>query len=98
MRCSESKTSVSGLGDLRPSTWRSLVDQVKDRLRLPEVDEKSLAGLKFSEALPRHLAETTLADRLADLKLAFGEYDLGEVAVGVCGLRRERQFYQAGPV
>jgi len=26
---------------------------VQDRLCLPEVDEKALAGLKFSEALPR---------------------------------------------
>ena len=34
---------------------------------LPEVDDKALAGLKFSEALPRHLAEATLATRLADL-------------------------------
>jgi ATP-dependent Lhr-like helicase len=34
---------------------------------LPEVDEKALKGLKFSEALPRHLATATLARRLADL-------------------------------
>jgi ATP-dependent Lhr-like helicase len=40
---------------------------VGDRLCLPEVDEKALAGLKFSEALPRHLAVATLAARLADL-------------------------------
>jgi ATP-dependent Lhr-like helicase len=43
------------------------VDAVQDRLCLPEVDEKALAGLKFSEALPRHLAVATLAARLADL-------------------------------
>jgi ATP-dependent Lhr-like helicase len=53
--------------DLRPSTWRSVVDAVQDRLCLPEVDEKALAGLKFSEALPRHLAVATLATRLADI-------------------------------
>ena len=52
--------------DLRPSTWRDVVDAVQDRLCLPEVDEKALAGLKFSEALPRHLAVATLAARLAD--------------------------------
>jgi hypothetical protein len=40
---------------------------VRDRLCLPEVDEKALAGLKFSDALPRHLAVATLAARLADL-------------------------------
>lgn len=39
-------------------------------LCLPEVDEKALNGLKFSEALPRHLAESTLATRLADLEHA----------------------------
>ena len=62
--------SIRLRGDLRPSTWRSLVEQVKDRLCLPEVDEKALTGLKFSEALPRHLAEATLAARLADLEHA----------------------------
>jgi ATP-dependent Lhr-like helicase len=56
--------------DLRPSIWRSLVRELEDRLVLPEVDEKALAGLKFSEALPRHLAEATLAARLADLENA----------------------------
>jgi ATP-dependent helicase Lhr and Lhr-like helicase len=62
--------SIRLRGDLRPSTWRSLVNQVKDRLCLPEIDEKALAGLKFSEALPRHLAEATLASRLADVEHA----------------------------
>ena len=54
-------------GDLRPADWRSLIDQVEDRLCLPEVDDKALAGLKFSDALPRRLAEATLSARLADL-------------------------------
>jgi ATP-dependent Lhr-like helicase len=62
--------SIRLRGDLRPSTWPSLVDQVKDRLCLPEIDEKALAGLKFSDALPRHLAEATLASRLADMEHA----------------------------
>jgi ATP-dependent Lhr-like helicase len=56
--------------DLRPSIWRSLVRELEDRLVLPEVDEKAMTGLKFSEALPRHLAEATLAARLADLENA----------------------------
>lgn len=34
---------------------------------LPEVDEKALTGLKFSEALPEHLAIATLSRRIADL-------------------------------
>jgi ATP-dependent Lhr-like helicase len=54
-------------GDLRPETWPSVVRSFGGRLVLPSVDEKALAGLKFSEALPRHLAVTTLATRLADL-------------------------------
>jgi ATP-dependent Lhr-like helicase len=57
-------------GELRLADWRSLVEQVKDRLCLPEIDDKALAGLKFSDALPRHLAEATLAARLADLEHA----------------------------
>ena len=59
--------SIRLRADLRPSTWRGVVDGVQDRLSLPEIDEKALAGLKFSEALPRDLAVATLAARLADL-------------------------------
>jgi ATP-dependent Lhr-like helicase len=59
--------SIRLRADLRPPTWRGVVDAVRDRLCLPEVDEKALAGLKFSEALPRDLAVATLAARLADL-------------------------------
>jgi ATP-dependent Lhr-like helicase len=62
--------SIRLRADLRPSSWRGVVDAVRDRLCLPEVDEKALAGLKFSEALPRHLAVATLAMRLADLSRA----------------------------
>ena len=56
--------------DLRAATWPSVVRSLRDRLVLPEVDDKALAGLKFSDALPRHLAEATLAARLADLEHA----------------------------
>ncbi|MGH3252404.1 MAG: hypothetical protein ACRDOI_40180 [Trebonia sp.] len=59
--------SIRLRADLRPSSWRRVVDAVRDRPCLPEVDEKALAGLKFSETLPRHLAVATLAVRLADL-------------------------------
>ncbi len=59
--------SIRLRADLRPSIWRGVVDTVQDRLCLPEVDEKALAGLKFSDALPRHLAVATLAARLANL-------------------------------
>jgi ATP-dependent Lhr-like helicase len=53
--------------DLDPSSWGKVIASLRERLCLPEVDEKALAGLKFSEALPRRLAEATLAARLADL-------------------------------
>jgi ATP-dependent Lhr-like helicase len=59
--------SIRLRADLRPSSWRGVVEAVQDRLCLPEVDEKALTGLKFSEALPRPLAVATLARRLADL-------------------------------
>lgn len=62
--------SIRLRADLRPSTCRGVVSAVQDRLCLPEVDEKALAGLKFSETLPRHLAAATLAARLADLNHA----------------------------
>jgi ATP-dependent helicase Lhr and Lhr-like helicase len=52
--------------DLRALTWPSVVRALEGRLALPSVDDRALQGLKFSEALPRHLAEATLAARLAD--------------------------------
>ena len=62
--------SIRLRGDLRPSTWRAAISELQDRLCLPAVDDKALAGLKFSDALPRHLATATLAARLADLNHA----------------------------
>ena len=59
--------SIRLRGDLRPSSWRKVAGELAQQLCLPEVDEKALAGLKFSEALPRPLAVATLATRLADL-------------------------------
>ncbi|GAA4855287.1 DEAD/DEAH box helicase [Saccharopolyspora rosea] len=51
--------------DLSYELWRS-VDVEQDPC-LPEVEERALKGLKFSEALPYDLATGTLASRLADL-------------------------------
>jgi ATP-dependent Lhr-like helicase len=62
--------SIRLRGDLRSSTWRDATAALEGHLCLPEVDDKALAGLKFSDALPRHLATATLAARLADLKHA----------------------------
>jgi len=62
--------SIRLRSDLRRSTWHDATAMLEDHLCLPEVDDKALAGLKFSDALPRHLATATLAARLADLKHA----------------------------
>ena len=43
------------------------MSELHDQLCLPEIDDKALSGLKFSDALPRPLAVATLAARLADL-------------------------------
>jgi len=56
--------------DLRPQAWSAARTELRDRLCLPVIDDKALAGLKFSAALPRHLAVATLATRLADLEHA----------------------------
>jgi ATP-dependent Lhr-like helicase len=59
--------SIRLRGDLRPQAWHEAVKDLKDRLCLPEVDDEALKGLKFSDALPRRLAVSTLSIRLADL-------------------------------
>jgi ATP-dependent Lhr-like helicase len=56
--------------DLTPDMWRAGTGDAASRLCLPEVDERALAGLKFSDALPHRLAVATLAARLADLNSA----------------------------
>jgi len=53
--------------DLTRDEWRALIADADQRLCLPEVNQKALDGLKFSEALPERLALATLAARLADL-------------------------------
>jgi ATP-dependent helicase Lhr and Lhr-like helicase len=53
--------------DMTPKMWKAALADAETRLRLPAVDDKAIDGLKFSAALPRHLAEATLAQRLADL-------------------------------
>ena len=53
--------------DLSAADWRAGTSDAHQRLCLPDVDAKALAGLKFSAALPERLATATLAARLADL-------------------------------
>ena len=54
--------------DLTPPVWKQTVADAASQLCLPAVHEQALKGLKFSMALPRRLAEATLAARLADLE------------------------------
>ncbi|MGH3249885.1 MAG: hypothetical protein ACRDOI_27310 [Trebonia sp.] len=63
-------TSIRLRADLRPGTFALAARELRDHLCLPEIDDKALAGLKFSDALPRHLAVATLATRLADTEHA----------------------------
>ena len=60
-------TSIRLRSDLTVERWQAGSADASERLCLPEVDDRALEGLKFSEALPRRLAVATLAARLADL-------------------------------
>lgn len=60
-------TSIRLRSDITPETWRAGTADADARLCLPDIDDRALEGLKFSEALPRRLAVATLAARLADL-------------------------------
>jgi ATP-dependent Lhr-like helicase len=53
--------------NLTAEEWKAGVADAAERICLPAVDEKALAGLKFSAALPQRLAMATLAARLADV-------------------------------
>jgi ATP-dependent Lhr-like helicase len=53
--------------DATPTAWKATLGDIGKQLCLPAVDDKALEGLKFSAALPRRLAEATLAARLTDL-------------------------------
>ena len=57
-------------GDLTLQMWKAGTADATERLCLPDVDERALAGLKFNEALPERLATATLAARMADLDSA----------------------------
>ncbi|MGI8815616.1 MAG: DEAD/DEAH box helicase [Pseudonocardia sp.] len=63
-------TSIRLRSDLTVELWRASTADVTQRLCLPEVDDRALEGLKFSEALPHRLAVATLAARLADFDSA----------------------------
>ena len=54
-------------GDLTLEMWKAGTADATERLCLPDVDQRALAGLKFSEVLPERLATATLAARMADL-------------------------------
>ena len=56
--------------DLTHEMWKAGTADAAERLCLPDVDQRALAGLKFNEALPERLATATLAARMADLDSA----------------------------
>ena len=62
--------SIRMRADLTHEMWKAGTADAAERLCLPEVDQRALAGLKFNEALPERLATATLAARLADLDSA----------------------------
>ncbi|MFI6576354.1 DEAD/DEAH box helicase [Nocardiopsis sp. NPDC050513] len=53
--------------DLDPRTWAAAKQAARESVTLPTVAARALDGLKFSDALPGHLAERTLSARLADV-------------------------------
>jgi ATP-dependent Lhr-like helicase len=57
-------------GDLTHEMWKAGTVDATERLCLPDVDRRALAGLKFNEALPGRLATATLAARMADIDSA----------------------------
>jgi len=56
--------------NLTREMWKAATGDAAQRLCLPDVDDRALAGLKFNEALPKRLAAATLAARLADVDSA----------------------------
>ncbi|ODA74664.1 DEAD/DEAH box helicase [Streptomyces sp. AVP053U2] len=54
--------------DLTPADWHAARENVGANLVLPDVDPRAVRGLKFSAALPEHLAVATVAARLADFQ------------------------------
>jgi ATP-dependent helicase Lhr and Lhr-like helicase len=62
--------SIRMRSDLTLDMWKAGTANAAERLCLPDVDQRALDGLKFSEALPERLATATLAARLADLDSA----------------------------
>lgn len=54
-------------GGVTPSVWSAVRQTIDpDRLALPGIDPRAVAGLKFSALLPEQLANDTVGSRLAD--------------------------------
>lgn len=51
--------------DLTPAMWAEASADADERICLPDIDQRAVAGLKFAAALPERLAVATLAARLA---------------------------------
>jgi ATP-dependent Lhr-like helicase len=55
---------------ITPDEWRAGIADAAERICLPDINERAVAGLKFNTALPQRLATATLAVRLAALDAA----------------------------
>ncbi|MFG1999068.1 DEAD/DEAH box helicase [Spirillospora sp. NPDC048911] len=53
--------------ELNRADWEAALEGARDHPCLPHAEDAALEGLKFSAALPRHLAEYTISARIADL-------------------------------
>lgn len=51
--------------DITPAMWTEARSDAAERICLPDIDPRAVAGLKFAAALPERLATATLAARLA---------------------------------
>jgi ATP-dependent Lhr-like helicase len=51
--------------DVTPTMWTEARSDATERICLPDIDPRAVAGLKFGAALPERLATATLAARLA---------------------------------
>ncbi|MGV9380019.1 DEAD/DEAH box helicase [Nonomuraea sp. NPDC003707] len=54
--------------DLSPAAFTAALLDLDGHLCLPSIDDKAIAGLKFSTALPLHMAERTLAARFVNVR------------------------------
>jgi hypothetical protein len=58
---------------MRPGAFASAARTLRDHLCLPSIENEALAGPKFSDAQPRHLAGFTVVDFAAQVRSMTGQ-------------------------